>query len=122
MLKTFKDAFKHCARVTIFVINRYLQAYIFKDNEKAKRFYKSLNIGREIVYGVFNDEKEFCTPHFTSVKDAKTVINNTKTISVPCFNEDVLIFTIQVEVDERDGGAGHQVSGTKGDTTTKNQK
>ena len=31
VLKTYKQAFKNIARITIFVVNRYLQAYVFKD-------------------------------------------------------------------------------------------
>ena len=31
VLKTFKEAFKNVSRLTIFVINRYLQSYVFKD-------------------------------------------------------------------------------------------
>ena len=31
VIKTYKQAFKTAARCTIFVINRYLQAYVFKN-------------------------------------------------------------------------------------------
>lgn len=42
VLKTYKQAFKNIARITIFVINRYLQAYVFKDMHEHKRFYKAI--------------------------------------------------------------------------------
>jgi len=42
VLQTYKAAFKNIARATIFVINRYLQAYVFKDMHEHKRFYKAI--------------------------------------------------------------------------------
>ena len=42
VLKTYKQAFKNIARITIFVVNRYLQAYVFKDMHEQKRFYKAI--------------------------------------------------------------------------------
>ena len=42
VLKTFKEAFKNVSRLTIFVVNRYLQSYVFKDMQKYKRFFKTV--------------------------------------------------------------------------------
>lgn len=30
VIKTYKEAFKNISRISIFVMNRYLQAYVFK--------------------------------------------------------------------------------------------
>ena len=68
VLKTFKEAFKNIARLTIFVVNRYLQSYVFKNMGRYKRFYKSVPINKkQAVYGIFDDAKEFCEPCFTTV-------------------------------------------------------
>lgn len=72
VLKTYKQAFKNIARITIFVVNRYLQAYVFKDMNEQKRFYKAIQMGdrSEIVYAIFDDEKEYCKPCFGSLQGA----------------------------------------------------
>jgi len=69
VIKTFKQAFKNVARCTIFVMNRYLQAYVFKDMSEQKRFFKAIQMGgrNSIVYAIFQDPKEYCKPTFSSI-------------------------------------------------------
>ena len=69
VLKTFKQAFKNVARCTIFVLNRYLQAYVFKNMGEQKRFFKAIQMGSKnnVVYAIFQDSKEYCKPSFSSL-------------------------------------------------------
>lgn len=69
VVKTFKQAFKNVARCTIFVLNRYLQAYVFKDMAEKKRHFKAIQMGGRysIVYAIFQDAKEYCKPTFSSM-------------------------------------------------------
>lgn len=55
VLKTFKMAFKNVARCTIFILNRYLQAYVFKNMGEHKRFFKAIQMGSryQVVYAIF---------------------------------------------------------------------
>ena len=72
VIKTFKQAFKNVARCTMFVTNRYLQAFVFKDIGENKRFIKAIQMGNRnnIVYAIFPDIKEYCKPIFTSIQAA----------------------------------------------------
>jgi len=72
VLKTFKQALKNVARCTIFVINRYLQAYVFKDLGTHKRYFKAIQMGsrHSIVYAIYQDAKEYCKPSFNSIQAA----------------------------------------------------
>lgn len=65
-IKAYKQAFKNIARITIFVINRYLQANVFKGMEEFKRNYRGIPMaGRnEVVYAIYDDPKECCKPQF----------------------------------------------------------
>lgn len=69
VLKTFKQAIKNVGRCTIYVCNRYLQAYVFKDMHEQKRFFKAIQMGgrNSIVYAIYNDVEEYCKPSFTSI-------------------------------------------------------
>ena len=63
MLKTFKEAVKHLSKLTIFVVNRFLQNAIFENSfaQRNKRYFKYLQISKRLgVYAVFDDLKEFC--------------------------------------------------------------
>lgn len=42
ILKTYKAALKNVARATIFILNRYLQAYVFKDMNEQRQHYKAI--------------------------------------------------------------------------------
>lgn len=66
MIKTYKQAFKNIARITIFVINRYLQAYIFKGMDEYRRNFRGIPMGgrSEVVYAIYEDVNQFCKPHF----------------------------------------------------------
>ena len=44
ILKTFRQAFKAVQRVSLFIVNRYLQAYVFTNIGEYKRFYKAIAI------------------------------------------------------------------------------
>ena len=72
VIKTFKQAFKNVSRCTIFITNRYLQAYVFKDMGSMKRFFKAIQMGNRnsIVYAIFADTKEYCKPTFNSIQGA----------------------------------------------------
>ena len=69
ILKTFKQAIKNVGRCTIYVINRYLQAYVFKNMHEHKRFFKAIQMGgrNSIVYAIYQDSEEYCKPTFTSI-------------------------------------------------------
>lgn len=56
-------------RCTIFVTNRYLQAYVFREMGDYKRFFKAIQMGNRnsIVYAIYADVKEYCKPCFTSI-------------------------------------------------------
>ena len=104
VIKTFKEAFKNLSKLTIFVVNRFLQTAIF-DNGQAqrnKRHYKFLQINKRLgVYGVFDDPKEFCQPCFTSVKNAAKQQTTNRQIHIPLIFNRALQFTIQLELDEQ---------------------
>ena len=72
MIRTYKEAFKNVARCTIFILNRYLQAYVFKDMGAHKRCFKAIQMGsrHNIVYAVYQDAKEYCKPNFSSIQGA----------------------------------------------------
>ena len=57
VIKTFKQAFKQVARCTIFVMNRYLQAYVFKAQTDYKKYFKAIQMGsrHNIVYAIYQD-------------------------------------------------------------------
>ena len=42
VLKTIKESFKSASRISIFVVNKMLQAIIFNGEEKNSRFFRSI--------------------------------------------------------------------------------
>ena len=110
VLLTFKQAFKYVAKISIFVINRYLQAYIFKNQQKNKRFFRTFTVQKKTIYAVFLNDKEQCNPCFTSLEQAKKPFFQPRLISVPVLDSNNLWFTIQIETDNPEP---HQKSKTK---------
>lgn len=101
VLQTFKMALKNVARCTIFVINRYLQAYVFKNMHEHKRFFKAIQMGgrNNIVYAIYQDAKEYCKPTFNSVQGAAKPVFQQRLIYVPIFYDQLLMFAVQLESD-----------------------
>ena len=103
VLKTFKEAFKQLSKLTVFVVNRFLQNAIFQNSnaQRNKRFFKYLQINKRLsVYAIFDDHKEFCQPCFSSLKHASKQQTTNRQIHVPIFFNRALQFTIQVEMEE----------------------
>ena len=101
VLKTYKQAFKNISRCTIYIINRYLQAYVFKDMGEHRRFFKAIQMGgrNSIVYAIFQDAKEYCKPTFTSIHGAAKAQYQQRLIYMPIFYDGLLMFAVQLESD-----------------------
>ena len=103
VLKTYKQAFKSIVRSTIFVTNRELQTNVFKDiTVEQKRLVKVIQMGErhEVIYGIFEDEKEYCKPSFNSLKSAGKAQYCQRLIYIPIFYDQLLMFAIQLEQDD----------------------
>ena len=90
-------AFKHLSKLTIFVVNRFLQSAVFENSfaRRNRRYFKYLQINKRFgVYGLYDDPKEFCQPCFSSVKYAMKQQTTNRQIHIPIFFNRTLQFTI----------------------------
>eukprot|EP00354_Favella_ehrenbergii_P006340 CAMPEP_0170456920 /NCGR_PEP_ID=MMETSP0123-20130129/4387_1 /TAXON_ID=182087 /ORGANISM="Favella ehrenbergii, Strain Fehren 1" /LENGTH=74 /DNA_ID=CAMNT_0010720545 /DNA_START=110 /DNA_END=334 /DNA_ORIENTATION=+ len=53
----------------------------------------------EIVYAIFNDEKEYCKPQFGSLQAAGKPQYAQRLIYIPVFYDQLLMFAVQMESD-----------------------
>ena len=106
VLKMYKAALKNVGRCTVFVLNRYLQAYVFKNMQEQKRFYKAIQMGgkNSVVYAIYQDADQYCKPCFSSIQAASKPVFAQRQIYIPIFYDQLLMFAIQLESEFQGGG------------------
>lgn len=64
-----------------------------------KRHYKAIQIGdrSEIVYAIFDDEKEYCKPCFNSIQSAGKAQYSQRLIYIPMVFDHLIMFAVQME-------------------------
>lgn len=63
------------------------------------------------MLGVFQNEQEYCAPHYADLETAKQLICTNTRISIPVYNdEDMLMLTLQIECEYN---VGEQISPRK---------
>lgn len=97
-----KEAFRNCARVSLFLVDPYLQAVVLK-GQKQTNHWKQVGLEETdsgTMYAVFEEERDYCAALFREYKDGLKLHFNQKQISIPIVrDEDHLMFTLQIETD-----------------------
>ena len=95
-LKTIKDCFK-VEKATLFVIDRDLQKFAFKNKKERMFNYKKIMVnGNETMHALYVNEDDFYGPLFKSTEEAGCHIMNNKAIIVPIKYKKITYMSLQL--------------------------